>query len=262
MGDGKGGGGTPPGLDRLYNQYADISEAFAPSTMSYAPIAQQWADWSAQYLGLPAPSQAFQTGGVKDLQDQLAGLQEDSGGWSGAVGADRAFNALQEIFPEAVRRGQIGDEIEGLQNSDIGGGVNGGSQRLELEDIPAFRDLLMTEGSPQMQQMAEQYGQGRENIISSLPEGGAMQEQLGQSFMGEAQNRFNMDYNARTGAANMLLSGGPMTGYSQTQLGQVPQLAGQWGQQSMMANQMGAQAKGGLGQGMGQLALAASMFGK
>ena len=120
----------------------------------------------------------------------------------------------------------------------------------------------MTEGSPQMQQMAEQYGQGRENIISSLPEGGAMQEQLGQSFMGEAQNRFNMDYNARTGAANMLLSGGPMSGYSQTQLGQVPQMAGQWGQQSMMANQMGAQAKGGLGQGMGQLALAASMFGK
>lgn len=258
MGDGKGGGGgTPPGLDRLYNQYADISEAFAPSTMSYAPIAQQWADWSAQYLGLPAPSQAFQTGGVKDLQDQLAGLQEDYRGLSGAIG------------PGSVRRGQIGDEIEGLQSqianwqySDIGGGVNGGSQRLELEDIPAFRDLLMTEGSPQMQQMAEQYGQGRENIISSLPEGGAMQEQLGQSFMGEAQNRFNMDYNARTGAANMLLSGGPMSGYSQTQLGQVPQMAGQWGQQSMMANQMGAQAKGGLGQGMGQLALAASMFGK
>lgn len=98
------------------------------------------------------------------------------------------------------------------------------------------------------------YSQGRQNIIGSMPAGGAMLEQLGgleksratdygNLYAGIAQDLYNKAYGLATGVPGQAMGG--LSGAGSTALGA--------GQQGLMAQQMQNQLASGKGQGMGSL---------
>ena len=237
----KGGGGSSgsAGLEKILGMQAGMMKKFEPMT-------SEWANMGNAYMGIgtgSSPGAVTQSSGAPRQPYATDQWGEDISYVPHPYG-DRATK----------RRGTIGGTIpEGLQGglpAQSPGAPGVGSQiPMELEDMPALRDLLYQPGGTNELLMRRQGGTARNQILENLPTGGVQQNAMAQQLRGENENLAGMRVDARQNAANMVLGGGPMLNPSTAMGGAASNTAG------MAANAYAQQqqAKGTGMAGMGNM---------
>ena len=228
----KGGGGSSgsAGLEKILGMQAGMMKKFEPMT-------SEWANMGNAYMGIgTGPGTGTPSTGAS-LRPSYA---TSGGGWGGGRSVGIGGNT----------GGYIPEGLQGGLPAQSPGAPGVGSQiPMELEDMPALRDLLYQPGGTNELLMRRQGGTARNQILENLPTGGVQQNAMAQQLRGENENLAGMRVDARQNVANMVLGGGPMLNPSTAMGGAASNTAG------MAANAYAQQqqAKGTGMAGMGNM---------